>query len=304
MTIWGETDILLIVNPRAGGRRGERSVAKVIRAARAAIPRLDVLFTERPGDARTFAARAGSEGIGAVLCAGGDGTIHEVVNGLAASPLPLGILPMGTANVLAREIGLPPDAERAVAALLKGSIRRIALGKAADRRFILMAGVGFDADVIGRVDDGIKRLSGTLAYGIAGVQALFRYPYPELSVRIDGKQSEATSVIVSRARRYAGDFVIAPEASLGSPVFHVRIFSGRGAGIYTRHVVNVLLGCAGHALESSTVVCDRVEVSAEGPVPIQADGELIGTTPVTFTIEREALELIFPATAGRGASCQ
>ena len=101
MISWKETDVLLIINPRAGGRRGERAVAKVIRAARSKFSRLDILFTGKPGDGREHAAKAVAEGFSAVLCAGGDGTNNEVINGLAGSRVPFGIIPIGTANVLA-----------------------------------------------------------------------------------------------------------------------------------------------------------------------------------------------------------
>ena len=299
MISWQDTDVLLIVNPLAGGWRGQRSVAKVIRAARSKFPRLDVLFTGKPSNGREYAIKAVAEGFGAVLCAGGDGTINEVINGLAGSRVPLGIIPIGTANVLARELGMPADTEHVVTSLLCGAVQRIPLGKAGERRFILMAGVGFDAYIIGRVHAGLKRLSGTLAYGVAGAEALFRYPYPNFSVRIDGDLTQATSCIISKVRRYAGDFIFAPEASLQDPIFHVRIFQGSGPRVYAGHAVKVLSGATAIGGKAIALTAERVEISSEDPVSVQVDGELIGPLPMTFSIERDALDLIFPAAPGQ-----
>ena len=151
--------LLIIFNPAAGWRRRQR-LAPVLTRLREHGCALVVRETQGPGDAERFAAEVDPDAFDIVVAAGGDGTVNETINGLARSGLPLGLIPLGTANVLAAEIGLRTDPASLARCLVFGEPRPIALGAANGRRFILMAGAGFDAQVVAGVSVPMKRWLG------------------------------------------------------------------------------------------------------------------------------------------------
>ncbi|HYQ48776.1 MAG TPA: diacylglycerol kinase family protein, partial [Thermodesulfovibrionales bacterium] len=168
--------------------------------------RTEVRFTEHRGHATVLARDALREEPYSIIAAGGDGTINEVVNGMAKSGIPLGILPMGTTNVLAREVSVPFDTDRAVGRLISGIPRDISLGRiitpSEDRYFCLMAGIGFDAKTVHDVSATGKRLSGETAYIWSGVRNLLSYAPQKISCTADGKEYTGYTAIVGKARRY------------------------------------------------------------------------------------------------------
>src|SRR5918997_1281966 len=174
--------MLIVFNPAAGARRRRR-----LRRALDALARLglrpELAETERPGHATLLAGEAAGRGVALVVAAGGDGTIAEVAGGIAGSAAALGILPLGTANVLAWELGVPPAPERAAAVLATGraAVLRPGFARYGDgtqRLFVQMLGAGFDAAVVHRLDLGLKRRLGRGAYVAQGMRELGRYPFP------------------------------------------------------------------------------------------------------------------------------
>ncbi len=206
--------IKLIANPVAG-----RQAAAKIRAAEACFrargATVELTLTAARGDARAAAARARSEGFDRVVAAGGDGTLNEVVNGLAPSAIPLAFLPLGTTNVFALEAAIPLAVEAACAIALDGAPRPVCLGQAGETRFLLMAGIGFDAAVVYGLNLRLKRLAGKLAYLAGGVTALLRQaPPPVEVVTEDGNVHRGFGAIIGNGRLYAGGFSLTPQASL------------------------------------------------------------------------------------------
>lgn len=294
--------LLVIFNPIAG--RGAR--AKLTRAL-AALERLGVDVTVRetgtPGDAEVFAREASRGGFDGLVVAGGDGTLNEAANGLDAA-LPMAVFPFGTENVLAREIGLPRNPERAAEIAVRGPARPISVGevvfedRAATRRFLLMTGVGFDAEVVSGLDLDLKRRIGKLAFVWSILLRLWRYRPVEYAIAVESAAGSArysaASAIASKARFYAGPFVLAPGADIARRSFELAILKRPGR----RAALTCLLALAGgfiHRLrqvEIATVTSSTFSHPAGAPV--QIDGDPLGRLPITIRIADRPLLLVYP----------
>ena len=256
--------------------------------------------TTGPGTAGDIASKAIGEGAELILAAGGDGTLNEVIQGMAYSAVPLGILPAGTANVLATEIGLGRDLERAVKIIPKCVTRRIALGRVdcggEKRYFLCMAGAGFDAQIVYELASGLKEKLGKAAYWVAGfAQAVKRFP--EFEIEIDGAaRATGSFALASRVRNYGGDFEIARHASLAADSFEVALFRGRHALPYFKYLCGMIAGrlegMSGVSFQTGKEV--RVFDTADRRIHIQVDGEYAGRLPATIVIVPDALTLLVP----------
>lgn len=254
--------------------------------------------TGRRGDAEAFAREARGGGFDRVVVAGGDGTINEAINGLAGSDTALAIVPLGTANVLAAEIGLEGRPAAIAEAILNGTPRAIALGKivsgAGSRRFAMMAGIGFDAQVVAQVNPALKRLTGKFAYVAASLREMLRSPGLQFRVEIDGRTYQASSAIVAKGHFYGGRFVACPEARLEEPALHVCLFAQTGRLHTLRYAAALALGQLPRLSDVTVVRGQRIAV--DGPVgePVQADGDSDGRLPAAIEVEEAALRLVYP----------
>lgn len=290
-------NLLVIFNPMAGPRR-RRRLAAMLRALEACGCRIALRATAAAGDAQRLAREGTAEGFDAIVVAGGDGTINEAVNGLAASgpgpAPPLALLPLGTANVLATEIGLPATPAALAQAIATGPAAAVTLGSANGRCFAMMAGAGFDAHVVAGVDPRRKRLLGKGAYIAESLAQLRRFPYPRYRVTIDGVAHEAASVIVARGRHYGGRYICAPEASLALPVFQIVLFGGSGAANAARYGLALVSGRL--AQQSDIHILRGRRVAIEGPPgdPVQGDGDIIARLPVAIDLAPRPIALVMP----------
>ena len=292
---------VIIYNPFAGrltraARTLERSIEILARQGTKAL----LVPTTGPNTAAVLAKRHIEQGADLILAAGGDGTINEIVNGMANSSIPLGILPGGTANVLAHEIGMNSSVERAAAALPKLAPRRITLGLLSGpdfkRYFLSMAGVGLDAQIVYNLNLDLKAAAGKLAYYAAGLRQVFR-PLPQFDVQLLGHRHRCGFALVSRVRNYGGDLEIARGASLLRSDFEVVLFEGKTSVGYMRYLAGVAVGRL-HRLRGCTVV-RATSLTCESPtdpaVYSQIDGELACRLPVTLQAVPEALTLLVPS---------
>ena len=307
---FASTSILLILNPTAGRRR-RGLVEAVLARVRAEGWTVDVVETEAAGDARRLAQACDAARYGVIAVAGGDGTINEVVNGLAAraaSAPPLAIVPLGTANVLAHELGLHASAA-AVARTMTGG-REVLMhpgraagseaGSGASRCFSLMAGAGFDAKVVAGVSAPLKRRWGKGAYVWRSMIEARRYRPVRYAVEIDGGVHEAASVIVTHARHYAGPYVVAPEASLAAPLLHVCLFERWGWMQALRFGAALLLGILPRMAGYRVIAGREVRISVRNDAgerrrqPVQIDGDDALTLPVSIGLAGVAVRVLRP----------
>jgi diacylglycerol kinase (ATP) len=286
--------LTVIFNPTAGRNRSRR-FAKALRALEASAD-VTLRRTAARGDAEAFARKLPRGEIAVV--AGGDGTANEAANGLlAAGGGEMAIIPLGTANVLAAELGIDGMGSAARAAA-SGTRLASRPGLANGRGFLLMAGVGFDAHVVAGVSARLKRLIGKGAYVAETLRQLWRFPFPRYRVTIEGQIHEAASVIVARGHFYGGRFVVAPDARLDSEEFHVCLFRRGGRWRTIGYALALALGRL-HRLSDVTIIRAR-RLVIDGPPgdPVQGDGDLIGRLPVTIELSPAVIGLRRPASLG------
>ena len=291
------TRAVLVYNPAARRLRKQidRKLRQIVAAFTAEGIHVDLAPTKGPGDAGLISKDAVlSHQL--IIAYGGDGTIHEVISGMANSSVPLLVVPGGTANVLAKELGLSGDLSRAVNLVKTGLIRRISLGKTSDRYFILMAGIGVDAAVVAAFSQRMKRHFGEGAFWFAGLQQLARYSFEPFNLLVDGVPYTATFAVISRVKNYGGPLQLTPHADLLSSEFAICLFQSVNRWRYLQYLRKALGGEHATLTDVYLLKGRIVQASGSARTRVQLDGEIAGGLPQTFTIQDEALSLIVPPT--------
>ncbi|SBW12453.1 conserved hypothetical protein [uncultured Alphaproteobacteria bacterium] len=292
--------MIVIFNPTAGPRRGAL-LGRVLARLHALGAAVDLRPTACAGDAVRIAAALDPPADGLVVAAGGDGTLAEVAEGVlrnpAAARLRLGVIPLGTANVLAHEIGLPRRPATIVRTLLAGRAQplhagRIRAADGAERAFLMMAGAGFDAAVVAAVTPGLKRRCGKGAYLWHTLRLAAVGRFPAVDLRIDGEPYRAASVVVCNGRHYGGPYRLAPAADLSRPEFEVVLLDAAGGARVFSQGLRLMLGVLHRAPGVRTLTAREVEISGVGP--LQADGDLAARLPVRIAATGEFLRLMTP----------
>lgn len=259
-----------------------------------------MLPTKGANTAGKIALDAVSRGAGWIIAAGGDGTINEVVSGLAHSQIPLGILPAGTANVLATEVGFSKDLAIAARQLCECQPCRIPLGKLTGneriaRYFLMMAGVGLDAAIIYELDLSLKEKLGKLAYWHGGFRQLGR-KVARFMVAVNGSEHHASFVLATRVRNYGGDFEIARRVRLTDKDFEIVVFQNDHWWGYLRFFVSIVLNRLQR--EQGVAIYRATEAMFSAPedsrIYVQTDGEGVGHLPCKLEIVPDALTLMLP----------
>ena len=298
-----QPSIALIFNPTA---RGDKA-----RNFRKSLGQLQnectLLETTAPGSATDLAAQAVRDGYKTIVATGGDGTVNEVVNGLAKEreglgQVQLGILPLGTMNVFARELGIPLSAKRAWKTVLHGQTRAVDLPLAkvqtddgqAERCFVQMAGAGLDADAVGGVSIALKKKIGPLAYLFSTLTALKSKP-PKLTAKWDGGSATGEWMCVGNGRFFGGPVVLFPDAKLNDGRLDLCVFPRINPGSVSRGVTSMALGQIGDWPGAEHYRVSEFTIDGPAGTRVQADGDFIGTLPVTITLRPRALKVIVPS---------
>jgi len=292
---------VLISNPRTGryAARGRKPIEEIRDRLNSLGLDSELVNTTGPGHAAEIAARAAQNGTTDVIVAGGDGTINEAIQGMAGTKARLGIIPRGTANVLARELRLPTDENEATDVIARGRSRTIHFGVAIDeqsqtsRYFLLMAGIGVDAAVVTDVVPSLKSRFGKAAFWLSGFSQLTRWNPPVFTVEIDKQQYQATFVAIGNAASYGGDLAITPRARLDRAEFEVCIIQTTSRWRYL-HLASQALSHGLKENSSDVRFLQTSSVQAFGDAAVQVDGEVIGKLPMRFEIAPDSLEVIVP----------
>ncbi len=298
----------IILNPAAGQRDLRADLARAVTYLEDQGWAISVVESHAKGDVTALARQAAETGHEVVLVVGGDGTINEAANGLAGTDVALGVLPAGTGNVWAAEIGLlptptplhRPNLLAAAQALSAGTTRRIDLGRAGGRYFLLWVGIGFDAELVKIVEtEGalMKARLGPLVYGLTGITAALRFQGTRATLEIDGRRTRARVILVliSNAQLYAGAVRVSPQARLDDGRLDVCIFRGKGLLYTLRHLIGIATGRHLHDPEVTFHQAAHLSIRTRKPLPVHADGDPIGTTPMEFEIVPRALRVMLPA---------
>jgi len=281
-------------NPKAGSSTRDLYTG-TLRRLRVLGARVEVLETAQHGDSAKAVADAARSGrFDAILAAGGDGTVHHAVEGLIGSSTPLGIIPMGTANVFARELRLPRSPGQLAKALLEGTAREIAVGQVNGRPFLFVVGVGFDAEAVRIFERESTRKWGQAGYAWPIARALFSYRDKPVRVLSPSGAAEGQWILVTRTKHYAGEFVLAPRASLEEPALHVLRMRGNGPLTRARQLSALALGHLAHDPGVTVEITDRVRLEGDSTIPVEIDGEALGELPLDIGIHPDRLMVIFP----------
>ncbi|MDB6173808.1 MAG: Diacylglycerol kinase catalytic region [Chthoniobacteraceae bacterium] len=281
-------EILVIFNPAARGDKAKRALERIKR-----LPGCKLEPTAAAGDARTIAKQAVTQGCRTIVAAGGDGTINDVVNGIAGANVNLGILPVGTMNVFAAELGLPNDLGKAWKVIQKGHTRRIDLGRANKTYFVQLAGVGLDAQVVEETTWESKKSFGPFSYLISAAQIAARKP-PKLIAEAEGKTHEGSFVLVGNGRYYGGPLAFFKDARIDDGKLDVLIFKNLGYLDLARYIATIIMGRHTDLSDVTYFQTSHVRVSSDEEVPVEVDGEVVGRLPVDFRISSRKLRVLVP----------
>jgi YegS/Rv2252/BmrU family lipid kinase len=293
---------IVIVNPISPNLPSHRHLREAASWLRSQGWQTDWALTRSPGDATVVAARAAQEGRSLVVVCGGDGTINEAVNGLAGSETALAVIPAGTANVWAKEIGVPRQPVAALEVAIRGQARRMDLGLASPssgeggRYFFMMAGLGLDGSIAAALPLNVKRYLGATTYAIMAVGQSLRYRGQRVKLVVDDQPLDASllMMVVGNTRGYAGITQVTSRAYADDGLLDVCVFQGR----HTLDIIFHALRVAAQAhLKASPVLygrARRLEVHSERPLPAQLDGDFYPGYPTVFEAVPAALTVMVP----------
>ena len=286
------TDIVVILNPFAGSLETVRDWQERVESIVGDLP---IRITSHAGEAEELARRAVDEGFRRIIAAGGDGTVNHVANGIAGSDATLGILPMGTINVFAMELGLPSnDLQRCWDIVQAGSVRLVDLPSANGRYFVQLGGIGLDAQAVKETTLAFKRSLGPLSYLISAVNIAARQP-PKLSIESeDAPVREGSFVLVGNGRLYGGPFPFFKQAAVDDGLLDVVVFTRLGFLEILKYLHDVVFSSDIRVPEIEYFQTRQLSVTSEQDVPMELDGELAGNCPVDFQMHEKALSVLTP----------
>ena len=285
-------DTLIILNPAAKGDKAARFHERIHNLTNGC----KIQLTTCGGDAQRLAREAIAAGCRTIVAAGGDGTINEVVNGIGESGVRLGVLPVGTMNVLAAELGLPmKDLDACWKVIKENHCREIDLATANDRFFVQLAGVGLDAQVVRETDLEFRKNFGPLSYVVSVAQIAARRP-PKLHIeRPDGSTTTGSFVLIGNGRYYGGPFHVFGDAAMDDGLLDVLIFHDLGYLDIVRYTQSLLFGGLSKLSDVDYFQTPSLRVTSEEEVPVELDGEVDFDVPVQFAIAEKKLRVCAPA---------
>lgn len=309
--------IILIGNPAA-----RKSTAGKIDHAAAFLQEkgfeTETYLTQKRGDAERLAHESAKKKPFLIIACGGDGTINEVINGIAWSDTPLAILPLGTTNVLAKELSVPEDLKGALETAISKTPKTVSLGKIvidaetstgpdgipevqaegtpgysppSERYFCLMAGIGFDGKTVHDVNTSLKKISGKAAYIFSGINNFLNYRPDEIFFNIDGKAYSGYCAIIGKAGSYGGNFRATPDANLAEPSLYACIFKGGKRTDLLRYIFGIIRGS--HLKEDDIIYLKASDIEIHGRAHVQIDGDYLGVTPARLSVEKDALKIVY-----------
>ena len=297
MTTTTGSRLAAIFNPQSGGGGYKRDVPLIFAALRGFGYAVEEMQTTEPGDDTRLAREAVNAGFDVVCAVGGDGTVNETINGLAKSDVPLAIIPTGTVNVLAMELGIPLEPPDAVKLLEAGTVSWIDLGLAGDRYFGLMAGVGMDAAVVASLNPTMKKALKEAAFAVQGLGTYLTHEDPLFRVTCKERTVEGYFAVFGNSSNYGGAFGITPLADMRDGLLDVCVLKDKSfvstvwywtAALINAHIKHPKVEY--FRTESASVVT----VEGDKEVLVQTDGEIAGKLPMECKVVPRALRVVVP----------
>lgn len=285
----------VIVNPDSKPKRIRDYLTSALHVLREHGFVLSVYYTSGPGEAMPAARSAVEHGFEALVVAGGDGTINEAINGIVKSDIPIGLLPFGGSNVLARELNIPMNPIEAARILGRKRVRRMDLGKIGDRYFSMMASCGYDAYAISRTERKLKKIMHSNAYLWAGIKDFIGYRPNPIQMVVDGGRMTdiGTFVVVANSHLYGGPHEVTPFAEIDDGFFDVVIYKGKYQFGLARFAIGVLSKQHLNMRHVKYYRAKSVKLTAEKHTFLQIDGDLLGQLPMTVDMVPCALKVYY-----------
>ncbi len=289
---------LLLIHNAIAGVRGRSLAGDVV----AELTRAGATVTRAaPGEAEMRRlAETAEANFDAIIAAGGDGTVRALAAALGTQTVPIGLVPMGTGNVLAAEVALPKRARALADLILNGRAVRIEGARVNGQPFFLMTGAGFDGAAVKGLDTPLKRKIGKAAYTVPGLRAVAA-PLPKLELEIDGKPYSANWVVFANGHRYGGPFTITRKADLRKPGLQAVLINSGSKLAQLRQLTRLGLGNLERDSGVEVIPCHHATVRSASPVLVQCDGDFFGETPITVEAGGPAFHFIVPDAYANGA---
>lgn len=289
--------IKLIANPVSGGNARPR-VQAAVESLYSLGAEVDLYFTAARGDARAAAEQARLQGYDRIVAAGGDGTLNEVVNGVASPELPIAFLPLGTVNVFALEAGIPLQIEEACRLAVQGRPCKITLGRIDNEFFLLMASAGWDAEAVAHVRPGVKRIIGRVAYVVSALESLLLRPPQELVLQLpDGTRHAGYGFVASNCRYYGGRYMVTAAASMHKADLEICLLRQGGRLALVKFALALGLKRPLRPPVADFFTLSRCELQGKG-VAVQVDGDDWGQLPVAIEAVPRAVSMVLPGRFG------
>jgi YegS/Rv2252/BmrU family lipid kinase len=285
----------VILNPVAGSSETFRDWQERVESVAYGCP---IRITSHAGEAEALARRAVEEGFTRIIAAGGDGTVNQVANGLAGSKAALGLLPLGTVNVFAMELGLPlQNLELCWDIINSANLRLVDLPSANGKCFVQLGGVGLDAQVVKETSLAFKRSFGPLSYLISAAQIAARQP-PKLFIESkNAPVGEGSFVLIGNGRLYGGPFPFFKHAVIDDGLLDVVLFKRLGYLEIIKYLQDVVFSSDIRVPEIEYFQTRRLRIRSDQDVPVELDGEGAGNCPVDFQLRKKALRVLAPLPA-------
>jgi diacylglycerol kinase (ATP) len=294
--------VLILFNPFAGQAYNlKQTLESAADIWRSKGWNVEVRPTKAPGDATVQARGAAECGYDVVVAAGGDGTVNEVVNGLIGTHVALAVLPIGTVNIWARELGLPMDLRRVANAFLTAHLEQIDVGKAGERYFLLMAGVGFDGAVTAKINHKEKKRFGVFAYVKQTLQLAWCYQGVRSYICVDGKRvrGRILLVVIGNSQLYGGVVKLTAHAIVNDGLLDVCVIKGHSMLVAPLRLLSVFTRRYNRDPKVVYYRAQRVEIKGKKLLPVQVDGDYLGTTPMNFEVVPQSLRVLIPKSADK-----
>lgn len=290
---------VVIISNLVAYRASSRKVAMASYYLQSKGYEVEVLFTDKKGDAEKLSKEAIKKSPSLIIAAGGDGTFNEVINGIAGSEIPMAILPLGITNVLAKELGIPETVKKSMEIAVNGIPRIVSLGKITlqedapkARYFCMMAGMGFDGMTVFELNKTLKKISGKGSHFYSGLKVLSHFHPNELTFTIGEKSYSGYSAVIGNGAKYGGHVKVTPDAKLTDPNLYVCIFKGKKRLDICRYILGVLTKRHLRFKDVEYLMAERVQI--DGSAHIQIDGDYLGMTPAIVEMAPFTVRLVYP----------
>ena len=281
--------IAIIYNPNAGSAKIKKLLK--IKERLSLKSSVTIYDTQKPGDATSIAKRE-CKNFDIIVAAGGDGTINEVINGIDVNTK-LGIIPLGTANILAIEAGIKNDVKSICKLIEKGNTKKIYISNINDKKFFLMAGIGYDGDIVHKMKPSLKKIFGKAMFGFLGLLEFFKLKKYNIKVETESETAFGNWVLVTNSKHYAGPYRITKSTSIfdNSIVCYVFNDLSRLGFLYYIFLI-IFYGDLSRSKKVTKIISKNIKISSKEKINVQCDGEKYGNLPIEINFSSEVVNLL------------